>query len=282
MDEEVIRLLREIKDALKAVEGKFIYTNGTNAPALEELLKKYPVTYKKSQTLMADLYEYIINANEDTWNEIRNRIVESGFKAYVSNTRLPVSGTIGTIQAVAEKAQVYGYNPDAGEWEWIKAVANKLAVYIDQIVKTSRARKIVGIDASSSTTVTAGQTEIITVTPPAGKLYHLISIRTIAKPVSGSTTGTHEWKIVQGYGSYENGVSVFSDYNQHCNIGLNRPESPASQSHDSHIAFLASLQSIYPTQDEPLDVAYRNNTDADQTEARTVKLLFEQFDERED
>ncbi|RLI84365.1 hypothetical protein DRP07_01295 [Archaeoglobales archaeon] len=127
-EDEQIKLLREIKEALKQVEGYFIYTSTSYTTAVENLLDEYPCRYVKSDTLMADLYEYWIICKDHVWQEIRDRISQSGFKAYCSNTRLPVSGTIGTINAVVEKAQVYGYDNAASDWKAIYETGNALHV----------------------------------------------------------------------------------------------------------------------------------------------------------
>ncbi|RLJ00822.1 MAG: hypothetical protein DRP11_05370 [Candidatus Aenigmatarchaeota archaeon] len=155
-EDEQIKLLREIKEALKQVEGYFIYTSTSYTTAVENLLDKYPCRYIKSDTLMADLYEYIIICKDHVWQEIRDRISQSGFKAYCSNTRLPVSGTIGTINAVVEKAQVYGYDDAASDWKAIYETANALHVRLKA--------EDVGLPQSSGTveafTVTVGTTKV--------------------------------------------------------------------------------------------------------------------------
>ncbi|MBO8180483.1 MAG: hypothetical protein H0Z19_08415 [Archaeoglobus sp.] len=127
-DEEMIQLLKEIKEALKAEEGYFVYTSTSYTTALENLLNEFPLKYIKSDTLMADLYEYIIICKPHVWQQLRDRITQSGFKAYCSNTRLPVSGTIGTINAIVEKAQVYGYDDAADDWKAIYETGNALWV----------------------------------------------------------------------------------------------------------------------------------------------------------
>lgn len=127
-DEEMVKLLKEIKDALKAEEGYFIYTSTSHTTALENLLAEFPLRYIKSDTLMADLFEYIIICKNHVWTQLRDKISQSGFKAYCSTTRLPVSGTIGTINAVAESANVNGYDASAADWKAIYATSNSLWV----------------------------------------------------------------------------------------------------------------------------------------------------------
>ena len=127
-NEEVLKELTEIRKALKAEEGYYIYTSTSHVTTLENLLKEYPLRYIKNDTLMADLYEYIINCRNHQWKELRERIAQSGFKAYCSNVRLPISGTIGTINAVVEKAQVYGYDNAAADWKAIYETDNSLHV----------------------------------------------------------------------------------------------------------------------------------------------------------
>jgi hypothetical protein len=123
---EVLRELTEIRKALKAEEGYYVYTSTSHTTTLENLLKEYPLRYIKNDTLMADLYEYIINCRDHQWKELRERIAQSGFKAYCSNIRLPISGTIGTINAIVEKAQVYGYDNVAADWKAIYETDNAL------------------------------------------------------------------------------------------------------------------------------------------------------------
>lgn len=278
-EEKILKLLEEVRDALKAVEGKFIYTNGENVPALENLLKQYPVKYVKSASLMADLYEFIVNANEDVWNEIKQRIISSGFKAYVSNTRLPVSGTIGTIQAIAEKAQLYGYNSDSGEWDWIKAVANKLAVYIDQIVKTSKAKKIIKLDLDSDTTLLAGQSESKLITPPTGKVYKLLDMQIMNEAPSGATTGDYGYHFKQeGYprwiGKY---MQTYSAPLYLASLGFQ--ENYSSKAPADDLVFFFNLRDRIWTNSHSFYWTYINHTDVDQTNTRYVVMFVEEFDE---
>lgn len=130
MEKEEVKLLKEIRDALKGMEGYFVYTSGVNTTALENLLKEMGINYIRVTTLMADLYEYVLITKEEKWKKLRDYMTQSGFKAYCSETKLPVSGTIGTIQAIVDKAQVYGFDSGASDWKAIYQTNNALWVKV--------------------------------------------------------------------------------------------------------------------------------------------------------
>ena len=104
MTTEQEKLLREIRDFLKPkAESFFIYANQSETVSVENLLKRNQIfsdDYKKSETVMTGLWEYIIlSNNKDIWENIKVDIMQSQIKAYATETRLPITGSVGTIEA---------------------------------------------------------------------------------------------------------------------------------------------------------------------------------------
>jgi hypothetical protein len=128
LDEEAKQILKEIKDALTATEAYLVYTDSNNTSAVENLLNTYGVKYHKRESLLSNLYEYLLTCREHTYQEIKNRILEQGVKAYAVKTRLPLSGTLGTINAVVEAAHLQGYDPNTSTWVDIHETSNALHV----------------------------------------------------------------------------------------------------------------------------------------------------------
>jgi len=121
MSSRVEELLEELVRLQKASEGYFIYTSTAEEPAVEDMLAKFSISYNKRTTLMADLTEYVLIGSEDVINAVRDEILASGVKAYFSRQRLPVSGTLGTINAIAEKAQMYAFYSGTSTWKAVQA-----------------------------------------------------------------------------------------------------------------------------------------------------------------
>ena len=117
MSSRVEELLEELVRLQKASEGYFIYTSTAEEPAVEAMLAKFSISYNKRATLLADLTEYVLIGSEDVINAVRDEILASGVKAYFSRQRLPISGTLGTINAIAEKAKIYGWHTGTNQWK---------------------------------------------------------------------------------------------------------------------------------------------------------------------
>jgi len=158
---KVEELLEELVGLMKAQEGQFVYTSTANETTIENILNEYPLRYSKRSTLLADLTEYMINSRKEVFQEVQDRINQLGIKAYATYQRLPVSGTLGTINAVAEKAQIYGYNTGSASWQSIYSENNQLLTKVSNAYDSVNDRFKVSAKlelTSYSGVVVAGQT----------------------------------------------------------------------------------------------------------------------------
>lgn len=129
------------------------------------------------------------------------------------------------------------------------------------------------IDADSATTVKAGNTETVTVTPPAGYVYEILGLKmTVVKP-GGTSTGDHgftvgdetnnlglgNFKSVHGSNcEFDHGMAIIADDTQ-------RPPANTDQ--------MLSYKHTRFDENTGININYLNNTDADQANARTIKLI---------
>ena len=144
------------------------------------------------------------------------------------------------------------------------------------------ARKVLSLDLSATTTVLAGQTEDISVTPPTGKIYNLISAYLRCSPPTGATSGKHRFEIfsmnIAGVGIYAE-----SDYATEVKVANNCIKTAnVDKMPDTTGDISGAFRTIFGTNSNPFTIKYYNNTDADQSNTRYIRLIVEQFDERLD
>lgn len=137
------------------------------------------------------------------------------------------------------------------------------------------------IDLTDDTTVTsAGGTNTQTLQPPVGKIYEIVKIW-FDMPVVGGTINTHTLK-----GSYVNsGATLFaffsatSDHDQNIDTyygefsanGTELPSGASNQYQVSHAQF-----NLFCNYDNPIYFYYVNDTDANQTGTRVIKVLVKE------
>jgi len=146
-----------------------------------------------------------------------------------------------------------------------------------RVLQESRARKISTVDASSATTVPAGASEIITITPPAGKIHKVLSVRYEADSPSGATSGDH-YIILYNMVKYT-GIRFASTYTTKILYWHNDPSAITDYKPPSAEAIILALNNTYGTNTKPITFFYVNATDVSQTNARIVQLVLEIFDE---
>jgi len=141
-----------------------------------------------------------------------------------------------------------------------------------------RARKFVNIDVSSNSTVLSGQSETVTITPPSGKVYSIIRVDEYCSPPSGATTGTHSF---DNRSSNPNRTIVYIE-NAYSGVIQLRGISPILYSRidpsDTGL-FANEVIHVAITNTSYLTITYNNNTDVNQAATRTIKFMFEEFDE---
>jgi len=145
-------------------------------------------------------------------------------------------------------------------------------------LENPRERKFTAIDTTSTTTVLAGASETITVMPPTGKVYKILSIRYEVSPPTGATSGNHYGTV---YGTIFKwlGIRLISAYNVKINYWSNDPTGTTSSRPPTAEALILALNNIYGTRAVPIYIVYENFTDADQTNKRTLQLALEIFTE---
>jgi len=142
-----------------------------------------------------------------------------------------------------------------------------------------RSKKIVILYLDTNTTVLSGQIETIIVEPPNGKVGVVQGFSFLVQPPTGATTGSHN-VFMYLYGmSSDNIVTLKQTYD---GILQSRPRYPwqySSIEPSTVEAYQKSLIGTPFTKDNYLYIHYQNSTDVDQTNARTIRLLYEEFDE---
>lgn len=140
-------------------------------------------------------------------------------------------------------------------------------------------KKIVYVNASSGTTIVAGAYEIITIQPPAGKIWRIVAARIIATALSGATTGTHYFYINYSLSSSTTDMLLLaSTYSSAIDVRT-APISYNTIEPNDVMTWTYILKTTKFSYANPCYVNYRNLTDADQTSPRTIKLIVEEEDE---
>lgn len=149
-----------------------------------------------------------------------------------------------------------------------------------QTVAVSNRPEIKGIALNSTTTVTAGSSETQEVYAPSGSIYKLLGFSVnIQPPGEGSaTTGSHRVEFrplgssirtLEGEASYT--TQLYFDRTQWTSVTT---EYPANNSGEIGSAIRRS----WASENQPLAVVYRNNTDVDHvaTSTRYLQLLVQE------
>jgi hypothetical protein len=144
--------------------------------------------------------------------------------------------------------------------------------------------KLKQIDLSDDTTVAASGTNTQSLTPPAGKIYRIISILYVAPDPSGSSSGTHEleWRY-NGFTQGSSGRLGFVQGNTGSGISVssNRYVGNASEvlSSETLQHQLITLGCMYCSSTYTIDFKYDNDTDVSQTGTRTLLIMVLEYDE---
>lgn len=128
------------------------------------------------------------------------------------------------------------------------------------------------IDASSTTTINAGNAELVRINPPDGYIYDILAILLyVLRPV-GSTAGTHDFDVLDDSGLFgilkgESDFNVAIYFNYGIWISANVDQIPPNDSEQ-----LQAIRGIRLDADNGLDVWYDNQTDANQTNRRYILI----------
>lgn len=138
-------------------------------------------------------------------------------------------------------------------------------------------KKIVYVDISSSTTVAAGASETIMIQPPEGKIWRLKGIFCDVNPPDGATAGTHSLDMYYSKVGLTHLV-VTQNYNKALLLRI-APRSYSSISPSDSAVFTTLVLNTVISNSTTLIIRYKNNTDAEQTNIRLLKLILEEEDE---
>jgi hypothetical protein len=148
-----------------------------------------------------------------------------------------------------------------------------------QRVSVSNRPEIKVIDATATGTVSAGESENISVFAPSGSVYKVVNVYMQAPGIGSATTGDHGLSIrgsnmangqaTVGRSSYGDEVRYqYSSWQSSTLGGFPQPETEPTT--------LLAVQSVRATENKEIRVKYTNFTDADQTGDRSVMLLVEE------
>lgn len=145
----------------------------------------------------------------------------------------------------------------------------------DVRVRPYEAVKFLGLD-SSTTVLSGGGAETITVTAPTGKIYRGVGLLlNVSSP--GGTTGYHRFQVTsesQGIGMLQ-GKSAYSD-SIVFREGVWVTASSVARPPDTASPQLA-VNSLIADDTNGINIMYVNNTDADQTNTRTIRLIVKEI-----
>jgi len=130
----------------------------------------------------------------------------------------------------------------------------------------------------NTSTLVAGATETVEVSPPSGVVYQLLQARLQVSAPPGATTGSHKMVILSIDGS-SNHIDLVSTYNVGILFRSSHVDTATKYYPSDDAALLHALTLVYGTNSRPIVVQYKNHTDADQTNTRTIKLVMKILDE---
>jgi hypothetical protein len=129
------------------------------------------------------------------------------------------------------------------------------------------------ISASQTATVSSSGSQTTTVTAPSGTVLTVVGLQVVIDPPPGATTGNHTIQV-KGPNEAVSYLLARSTFDQDILINNSviatandfvRPGSPVVQSQ--------TIRSIRADDTDGISLVYDNDTDVDQTERRTIRLL---------
>lgn len=142
--------------------------------------------------------------------------------------------------------------------------------------------KIALVDLSSTSTVNTGTTENKPLQPDAGYIYEVIDIYFNCASVPASSSGTHALQVsYDGVTRTTNLIEVAGAFNNTIRIsevgwtGADTEEPNV----DGDQYWKKDRGSMYASNGIPLNFIYSNDTDANQTNARTLEIMVKKIKE---
>lgn len=135
--------------------------------------------------------------------------------------------------------------------------------------------EIKDITAHGSGDIASGDTEVQEVYAPTGKVYDLVAWDFHVDGIGSATSGNHlcilrtvgDIAQLRGNSNYDTRVRWFAGYWKTANVDKEPPD---------HATAKTTVQAVQATENAPIKVEYRNQTDATQTDTRNIYLVVEE------
>lgn len=157
-------------------------------------------------------------------------------------------------------------------------VRTSLGAQFTANVDVRGAESVVTVTADSTSNIPAGGELVDIVRPPTGFIYELISLRFVAQPPSGSTTGVHR-VTVRPEGAFMFSLLAESNHNDRLALGASAIQQGTSrQSPSSPSAQVQALRGLRAGPATGFKLLYKNATDAAQANTRQVRLWLRRIE----
>jgi len=146
---------------------------------------------------------------------------------------------------------------------------------LDEKVRVANRPEVSNITVENTDSVASGGTETIEFFAPSGSIYRVRALKMDVPSVGSATTGTQRfalfpmgaWAVMWGEGTYNNRTSFDRGYWWNADSISDPPTAAAQQ---------AVVESALASENSPLEVKYKNDTDASQSGRRSVQLVVEE------
>jgi hypothetical protein len=145
-----------------------------------------------------------------------------------------------------------------------------------QTVATNQRPNLKTVELDSDTEVAAAASELTEVYAPNGAIWSVVGAKIKVDPDSDATTGIHEFRIrpaggkmsfLLGRSNYDT-LLEFNYLNWNSADTISLPAGGAAQGQ--------AIRQLRASEDKPIKIRYKNDTDATQENSRTINLLVEE------
>jgi len=147
-----------------------------------------------------------------------------------------------------------------------------------QIIASTDRPEIETSKVTPSGDLAAGSSETTEIYAPTNAIYRLQSWRFQVEPIGAATTGTHKYFLrPAGSGAFTAFIASSSFDNQ-VNVNPTIRSADKKKVPNSAHAQLQSLDDSIATENNPIQITYKNGTDAAQNSDRNVRLVLRRDD----
>jgi len=107
-DDEQINLLKQINKTLGGENipdvpsaTRFLYCDATHLAEATALLLECGISSTYHDSLQSGVYEYVFGCSEEQFQILIQRVIQRGIAVYITEKRLPIAGSIGSVAVVA-------------------------------------------------------------------------------------------------------------------------------------------------------------------------------------